>query len=132
MSCFSLSPFALAAKMTVTLLFSWPLVFSARDFASLSVTVVLEIIWCHTAVSFIAIMQSKSQLFLCFNWWTYKIYDITLSIICSGVFCHWVVRRRGNNPFYDINFSSHPSLARKSFICPLLAAFSSVYILAFL
>ena len=58
-------------------------------------------------------------------------YLHTLSIICSGISCAWVVRRRSDNPFRDINFSSHPSLARKSFIWPLLATFSSAYILAF-
>ena len=42
------------------------------------------------------------------------------------------MRRRSDNLFRDINFSSHPSLAQGSFIWPLVAAFSSAYILAFL
>ena len=106
--------------------------FNTTDFSPLSVTVVWEIISCHTAVSSIAIMQSMSYLFLCFNWRIYEIYDIILSVICSGVFCAWVVRWRRHNPFRGINLSSHPWLARKSFIWTLLAAFSFAYILAFL
>ena len=86
-----LSPFALAAKVTFALLFSWPYVSNTTDFAPLSTTIVFEIISGHAAVSSIAIMQSKSKLFLCFNWRTYKIYGITLTIICSGVFCPWLV-----------------------------------------
>ena len=60
-------------------------------------------------------------------------YTISLlSIICSGVFRAWVVQRRSDNPFCDLNVSSYHSLARNSFICSLLAAFSSAYILEFL
>ena len=59
-------------------------------------------------------------------------YDITLSIICSGFFWARFVRQGSDSPFRDINFSSHPSLRRKLFIWPLPVAFSSTYILAIL
>ena len=61
-----------------------------------------------------------------------QVVVISLLVICSGVFCIWVIRRQIDNLFWDINFSSHPSLVWKSFIWLLLAAFSSAYILAFL
>ena len=72
-------------------------------------------------------MQSNPVVVICSNWRTYNIYNITLSIPCSGVFCAWVVQRQSDNRFCD-----HPSFVQKSFIWPLLAAFSSAYILAFL
>ena len=60
-------------------------------------------------------------------------YTISLlSIIWSGVFRAWIVQRRSDKPFCDLNVSSYHSLKRKSLICSLLAAFSSAYILDFL
>ena len=39
-------------------------------------------------------------------------------MVCSGVFCSWVVQRRSDNLFCDLNISINPSLVRKPSIWP--------------
>ena len=110
---FNLVPSALAAKHTLTIHFSCPVVFKQTEFAPCLSIVVLDIMSFQTDVSSIAIILEGGYLYLIESLQACKIYRISLSINHSGSFCAFVVLRCSKKPLRQTKLLIHPLLATK-------------------